>query len=230
MSGTFAGMLAYTADNYAGVTDGFIEEERRTLRRVAQTIDRKKELLRKVRRRELIGLRRTNRNTAIEKNMWFHLGSNCCVQLHYALKRMCDLCREHVDNNFNPLPASCAAEFIPVRDRVKRLLLRAEAMIRTNDYSHVEELMSESAAVNEQLTELQQLQLNRIQEEQGSINVSLVYLNVLQESQEIISALRHMLRPRRCCSGPMHGAEPHPKSFSPAVPALQREISSSMVP
>lgn len=53
--------------------------------------------------------------------------------------------------------------------------------------------MSESAAVNEQLTELQQLQLNRIQEEQGSINVSLVYLNVLQESQEIISALRHML-------------------------------------
>ncbi|WP_296109910.1 inorganic phosphate transporter [uncultured Alistipes sp.] len=197
VSGTFAGMLAYTADNYAGVTDGFIEEERRTLRRVAQTIDRKKELLRKVRRRELIGLRRTNRNTAIEKNMWFHLGSNCCVQLHYALKRMCDLCREHVDNNFNPLPASCAAEFIPVRDRVKRLLLRAEAMIRTNDYSHVEELMSESAAVNEQLTELQQLQLNRIQEEQGSINVSLVYLNVLQESQEIISALRHMLRASR---------------------------------
>ena len=197
VSGTFAGMLAYTADNYAGVTDGFIEEERRTLRRVAQTIDRKKELLRKVRRRELIGLRRTNRNTAIEKNMWFHLGSNCCVQLHYALKRMCDLCREHVDNNFNPLPASCAAEFIPVRDRVKRLLLRAEAMIRTNDYSHVEELMSESTAVNEQLTELQQLQLNRIQEEQGSINVSLVYLNVLQESQEIISALRHMLRASR---------------------------------
>lgn len=80
---------------------------------------------------------------------------------------------------------------------MKRLLLRAEAMIRTNDYSHVEELMSESAAVNEQLTELQQLQLNRIQEEQGSINVSLVYLNVLQESQEIISALRHMLRASR---------------------------------
>lgn len=115
-------MLAYTADIYAGVTDGFIEEERRTLRRVSQTVERKKEQLRKVRRRELIGLRRTNRNTAIEKNMWFHLGSNCCVQFHYALKRMSDLCREHVENNFNPLPARCAAEFRPVRDRVKRLL------------------------------------------------------------------------------------------------------------
>ena len=194
VSNTFAGMLAYTADIYAGVTDGFIEEERRTLRRVSQTVERKKEQLRKVRRRELIGLRRTNRNTAIEKNMWFHLGSNCCVQFHYALKRMSDLCREHVENNFNPLPARCATEFRPVRDRVKRLLLRSEAMIHTNDYTRMEELLTESSAVKEQLTELQQLQLNRIQEENGSINVSLVYLNVLQESLEIVSALRHMIR------------------------------------
>ena len=58
----------------------------------------------------------------------------------------------------------------------------------------MEELLTESSAVKEQLTELQQLQLNRIQEENGSINVSLVYLNVLQESLEIVSALRHMIR------------------------------------
>lgn len=90
--------------------------------------------------------------------------------------------------------ARCATEFRPVRDRVKRLLLRSEAMIHTNDYTRMEELLTESSAVKEQLTELQQLQLNRIQEENGSINVSLVYLNVLQESLEIVSALRHMIR------------------------------------
>lgn len=67
-------------------------------------------------------------------------------------------------------------------------------MIHTNDYTRMEELLTESSAVKEQLTELQQLQLNRIQEENGSINVSLVYLNVLQESLEIVSALRHMIR------------------------------------
>ena len=194
VSGTFAGMLAYTADNYAGVTDGFIEEERRTLRRVAQTIDRKKELLRKVRRRELIGLRRTNRNTAIEKNMWFHLGSNCCVQLHYALKRMSDLCREHVDNNFNPMPAACAGEFRPERDRVCSLLERAAQTIESDNYGDLNTLLSAIEAEQDRLMELQRLQMNRIQEENSSINVSLVYLNLLQESLEILSALRHMLR------------------------------------
>ena len=146
-------------------------------------------MLRKVRRREMIGMRRINRNTAIEKNMWFHLGSNCCIQFHYALKRMNDLCREHVDNNFNPLPAACAGEFLPVRDRVVALLERAGAH-RVRDVSEC----AESEAVRARLVELQRIQMDRIQEENSSINVSLVYLNLLQESLEIVSTLRHLLR------------------------------------
>ena len=194
VSGTLAGMLAYTTENYASVTEGFMNEDRRLLRRVAQAIERKKDQLRKLRRREMVGLRRINRNTAIEKNMWFHLGSNCCVQLHYALKRMSDLCREHVDNNFNPMPAACAGEFRPERDRVCSLLERAAQTIESDNYGDLNTLLSAIEAEQDRLMELQRLQMNRIQEENSSINVSLVYLNLLQESLEILSALRHMLR------------------------------------
>ena len=126
--------------------------------------------------------------------MWFHLGSNCCVQLHYALKRMSDLCREHVDNNFNPMPAACAGEFRPERDRVCSLLERATQTIESDNYGDLNSLLSAIEAEQDRLMELQRLQMNRIQEENSSINVSLVYLNLLQESLEILSALRHMLR------------------------------------
>ena len=194
VSGTLSDMLDYTAGNYRAVTDGFVGEDRRALRRVAQQVDRKKEMLRKVRRREMIGMRRINRNTAIEKNMWFHLGSNCCIQFHYALKRMNDLCREHVDNNFNPLPAACAGEFLPVRDRVVALLERAGHAVRAGEYGAMDDLLAESEAVRARLVELQRIQMDRIQEENSSINVSLVYLNLLQESLEIVSTLRHLLR------------------------------------
>lgn len=197
VSGTLSDMLDYTAGNYRAVTDGFVGEDRRALRRVAQQVDRKKEMLRKVRRREMIGMRRINRNTAIEKNMWFHLGSNCCIQFHYALKRMNDLCREHVDNNFNPLPAACAGEFLPVRDRVVALLERAGHAVRAGEYGAMDDLLAESEAVRARLVELQRIQMDRIQEENSSINVSLVYLNLLQESLEIISSLRHLLRASR---------------------------------
>lgn len=194
VAGTLSDMLAYTIENYTSVTEGFMSEDRRLLRRVAQAVERKKDQLRKIRRREMIGLRRINRNTAIEKNMWFHLGSNCCVQLHYVLKRMSDLCREHVNNNFNPMPAACVEEFRPERDRVCALLGEAARTIEADNYSQTDALLASIDEEQARLTELQRRQMNRIQEENDSINVSLVYLNLLQESLEILSALRHMLR------------------------------------
>ena len=194
VSNSLSSMLAYTADNYVQLTDGFIGEDRRTLRHVSQAVEQKKSMLRKIRRRELIGMRRIERAQAVEKNMWFHLSNNACLQLHYALKRMTELCREHVDNNFMPLPRACASEFYPVRDAVAALLRRSEDVVRRGDYREIEELMLESDEIKRRLNELQALQLARIQQEQGSMNVSLVYLNVLQESFEIVSTLRHMLR------------------------------------
>lgn len=110
---------------------------------------------------------------------------------------MNDLCREHVDNNFNPLPAACAGEFLPVRDRVVALLERAGHAVRSGEYGAMDDLLAESEAVRARLVELQRIQMDRIQEENSSINVSLVYLNLLQESLEIISSLRHLLRASR---------------------------------
>ena len=58
----------------------------------------------------------------------------------------------------------------------------------------MDDLLAESEAVRALLVELQRIQMDRIQEENSSINVSLVYLNLLQESLEIVSTLRHLLR------------------------------------
>lgn len=192
--GSLSAMLAYTADNYVQLTDGFLNEDRRTLRRVSQAMDQKRSLLKKIRRRELIGMRKIEWKQAVEKNMWFHLSNNASLQLHYALKRMTDLCREHIDNNFIPLPHMWAVEFCPVRDVVAALLRRSERMIAKGDYREIESLMLESEEVKRCLNEMQSLQLTRIQQEQGSMNTALVYLNLLQESFEIVSTLRHMLR------------------------------------
>lgn len=194
VSVSLSGMLIYTADNYVRLTDGFMGEDRRSLRSVSQAIEQKKSMLRKIRRRELIGMRKIERAQAVEKNMWFHLSNNACLQLHYALKRMSELCREHFDNNFMPLPRTCANEFYPVRDAVVALLHHSEGMIRMGDYRAIEERMLESEEIRRRLNELQSMQLARIQQEQGSMNTSLIYLNVLQESFEIVSTLRHMLR------------------------------------
>lgn len=189
--------LAYTAETYRGLTDGFIGEDRRALRRIDQQAEQHRSLLRKIRRRELIGMRRIDRNLAVGKNMWFHLGSNACLQLHYALKRMGDLCFEHVNNNFNPMPRAAVREFLPHRDRVQELLMQARQMFLTGDYRDPDALAERCEEEKRALNELQEKQLARMQQDQGSLNVALVYLNLLQESFEIVSTLRHLLRAGR---------------------------------
>ena len=97
-------VLDFAANTYGQMTDGFIREDLKSLRKAVSSTNDEKDILKKIRRKETLGMRRIDRNVAIEKNTWFHLGSNSSEQMMYCLKRMCEPCKEHVDNNFNPLP------------------------------------------------------------------------------------------------------------------------------
>lgn len=187
-------ILHFSTRIYVQMTDGFIQEDLKNLRKAVIATDEKKELLKKIRRKEMLGMRRIERNLAIEKNTWFHLGSNSGEQLMYCLKRICEPCKEHVDNNFNPLPAACAAEFLPIRNELTAFMEKMEHLISTARYEKINELLSESEQLREKFSRLHKIQMRRIQETHNSVKISLVYLNLLQETQELLSILRQMLK------------------------------------
>lgn len=112
--------LRFSEESYVKITDGFINEDLKLLKKAMNAADEQKKMLKKRRRKEILGLRRIPITVAIEKNTWFHLGSNSCEQMLYCLKRICEPCKEHVDNNFNPiskraLQSSCRSEKSSVR-------------------------------------------------------------------------------------------------------------------
>ena len=119
----------------------------------------------------------------------------------YCLKRMCEPCKEHVDNNFNPLPVEYAEEFLPIRDALTDLLGRTRAIILEGKYTDADAIMVEGEEFKIKLSQLHKEQMERMQEENRSVKLSLVYLNLLQESQELVSILRHMLRASRKFQG-----------------------------
>ena len=190
-------VLDFAANTYGQMTDGFIREDLKSLRKAVSSTNDKKDILKKIRRKETLGMRRIDRNVAIEKNTWFHLGSNSSEQMMYCLKRMCEPCKEHVDNNFNPLPAECAEEFVPIRDMLKSLLERTKDIIDKGNYEEADLVLAEGEELKTCLSRLHKMRIERMQEENSSVKLSLVYLNLLQESQELVSIMRHMLRASR---------------------------------
>ena len=197
VNNTLVAEMAFTNETYRQITDGFINENLKALRKAVNNTDNQKEMLKKIRRKEILGLRRIDNFTAIEKNTWFHLGSNSCEQMLYCLKRICDPCKEHVDNKFTPLSERATNEFIPIRDEMTALMTKATEVLANKAYDQTDALLREGAILKGKISTLRKEQMDRIQERDVNVKASMVYLNVLQESQELVSYWRHLLRADR---------------------------------
>lgn len=186
--------VSFAESTYHQITDGLLKEDRRSLRKAERGLLDEKELLKRTRRRQMVAMRRIDRNLALEKNTWFHTASNASEQLYYCLKRMCDPCKEHIDNNFNPMPKSYLREFLPMRTRIFNLMVEIRRVIEQNDYSDIENVLIEAEGLRENISTERKSQMYRVHEESNSLQVSLVYLNLLQESQELVDTLRNLLK------------------------------------
>ena len=144
-------MLDFVWKTYEDVVNGFVDEDLKTLRRAVKRIDAEKSRRKKLRQRELVGMRRIDKRISLEKNTWFHLASNSGEQMLYCLKRMSEPCKEHVDNNFNPLSRECIEEILPVKKKIVDYLMRSERIVEDRDYEHIDALLAEEEAYKQQL-------------------------------------------------------------------------------
>ena len=159
---TLTSYITFSEDTYVKVTDGFIHEDLKSLRKAMNATDDQKKMLKKRRRKELLGLRRIPITIAIEKNTWFHLGSNSCEEMLYCLKRICEPCKEHVDNNFNPISKDCVTEFLPVREELCRLMERTRTAIENNNYEEADDILAKGDALKNSISSLRKQMMNRM--------------------------------------------------------------------
>ncbi len=178
------------------IMDGLATENPRDLRHANKELRKEQDMLKKFRRQEMLGLKKSPMEIAFERNTWFHLGANSNQGFIYSLRRMLDPIKEHVDNNFNPLPEEYIKEFAPIRQKVNDLMKMSCEQIETSRYENYREILAEADACKDELSILRKKHIDRIQHlsDNSMLKISLLYLNVLQETQEFLSVMRHQLR------------------------------------
>ena len=191
---TQSGIVNFAREAFAGITQGLMQDDVRRLRSVLVRTSEEKHMWKRYRRKEILGMRKIDYLLAVEKNTWFHLGCNSNSQIIYSLKRMLEPIMEHVDNNFAPLPQKYVDELVPVCNDVDRFLQEAARMIETCDFKNQDELLVEGNALKSRISQIRHMQQDRIQSENTNIKLAMLYLSTLQETQEIISTVRHLLR------------------------------------
>ncbi len=186
--------LSFVMEAYKTITDSFFQEEYRPLKRVAGETEEQRRQLKRQRRREIIGLRRLDPIMAVERNTWYFLMNNAVQQMFYCLKRINDPCREHVGNNFSPVSGEYVTSFIEMRNQILSLFERANKLLIDNTTADAELIRTDATSLQVVLSKYRKTIIDDIQKHQLNIETMTVYLNIVQESQEMLSALRHMLR------------------------------------
>ena len=185
----------FSIDLFNRIVDGISTENRRELKQCGNALKEEQDQLKKIRRKEMLAMRRIPSATAIERNTWFHIGANCNMQYIYCLKRMQEPLKEHVDNNFNPLPKVYTEGFETMRRKINELMLQTEQMISTGRYDLYQETLNIADQCKDELSVMRKEVFDRMQHEKlNNLKASLLYLNILQESQEFLSVMRHQLR------------------------------------
>lgn len=196
VSRTQSFMTRFAIDEFNNIIDGLENERTRTLRKVSNELSKEKDMLKKFRRQELLALKRVPTEIAIERNTWFHLGINSSEQYIYCLRRILEPIKEHVDNNFNPIPQVYINEFRPLRATINDLMQQTETQISTWRFEHYRDTLALADKCKDELSIVRKRHIDRITEmkDNNLLQVSLVYLNLLQESQQLLSNMRHQLR------------------------------------
>ena len=195
ISGQQEKFLAYAEENYRTVTGAFLKEDVRSLYKADKSLARQKVELKNVRRKETLCLRMVARETAIEKSTWFYLGNNCCMSILYNLRRINEICKEHVENNFLPLPPKYVADFEEIRTRVTILFNDTLTMMGKSEPETVNLLRRHCDEIKDIISDTYHKLYEHLREgDAAAMTVLYVYLNMLQETQEMVSSLRKYLR------------------------------------
>ncbi len=189
-----AARLRFVRQAYTTTTEAFFHEEYRRLRHVESDLNDERKEMKRQRRKEIIGIRKIDQIVAIERNTWFFLANTSMEQMLYCIKRMNDPCREHVGNNFSPVPAKYVSSFNALDTEVGKLLDRTVAMLEDNTMDQAEVIRTDAENIQKNLSDYRKRIIDDIQASTANIETMTVFLNIVQETQALLASMRHMIR------------------------------------
>ena len=188
-------VIRNVSEDYEAIFKGLENEDIRSLRRCGRNLKEIKNIQQKVRKVELVALRRSPMEIAVERNTWFHLAMNCDEEYMYGMRRMLEPILEHVDNCFDPFSKTYVNEYRPVMEKSQSLLATAQQMISTGDYSDYEHMLRVFQGTIADLSALRKKHIDRMQREEGiNFKTAQLYLNLIQETSELVNTTKHLVR------------------------------------
>ena len=190
----FAKVLEWSANLYHRVTTGFLNESYRTLRKAMGDIETERRYFKQVKRLGTIGVSHLNDKVGLEKGLYYFQGNDFSYDIIHSIKRTCEPCLEHTDNNFNPLEQNQKDSFGEIAQSIVSFLEESRQSIEKDAFGDLAALYNQGNILINQLGVLKREEIRHMREQVSYIKVGIVYLTVIQESQNVVAYTINLLK------------------------------------
>ncbi len=104
---------------------------------------------------------------------------------------------EHIDNNHEGLSREQLDDLMAINDEVSKIYGRINHMLSTNDFDGIDAVMRMRDRLFEAIDEAIKHQLKRIKSKQSSTKASMLYLNILNETKNMVLQSRNLLKSQK---------------------------------
>ena len=113
----------------------------------------------------------------------------------YNLRRINEVCKEHVDNNFLPLPPKYITEYEMIRTQISTLFNDTVKLMESGDTDTISTLRQHCDEIKDTVSDTYHRVHDQLRDgDTSAMAVLYVYVNLLQETQEMVSSIRKYLR------------------------------------
>jgi phosphate/sulfate permease len=134
---------------------------------------------------------------SIDSSLYYVQAIDYLRETAHCLTYVANPCFEHLDNNHKVFLAEQFDDLRHLRIQVQEFIADSVKMITNSSFSQLDNHLQHKQQLIEHLRLLRKKQLRRIKKEKAGTRISLLYLNVLHETQNMLLHLGNLLKAQR---------------------------------
>lgn len=192
-----AEQLENSAAALTDITESLLSGNLRRLRRTETNLRRTKGDLKSLQRRESICLRRTPQIDAIRMSTPFNLVHNYLRQIVYGLQRINIAAKEHIDNDFTPIPTEQGERYAAIAAELAATMVAVAGNLRDRNVAANEAYVPQCSELRGKLTDFRHEIEQNVKDVSQNLTATVLLLHTVQETEQLAREVRQLIKNTR---------------------------------
>ncbi|NPA37464.1 MAG: inorganic phosphate transporter [Chlorobi bacterium] len=189
-------IIKEVADVYNKSLDAFEREDRKQLKDITKEVEVINKKTKKL-KNNIFSTVKKLQEEEIDSSLYYVQVVDYLRETAHCLTYITKPCFEHVDNNHKIFTKEQFKELKEIRAKLTSIINESVEMIEKSAFGELDGLLAKASELVDDLRKYRKEQLKRIKKEKAGTKGSLLYLNILHETQNLLLHLVNLLKAQR---------------------------------